>query len=154
MSKKTIYTVFNDKNELMCDMVDYAFDMIKAEEDKIYNDPSLSTVDKLRAIMAVLPENYYGYDYSALQQLAEKYPLAHAKLNDRLETGWEKTFDLLKKGISEGRIRDINLDIFKLMYEASVEKLLIGEFLKTNTTAYPTALKQIVDVMVDGIIIV
>ena len=152
MSKKTIYTVFNDKNELMCEMVEYAFDLIKQAEDKIYNDANMSTVDKLRAILVVLPENYYGYDFSAMQQLAEKYPMAHEKLTGRLESGWEKTFELLRQGMKEGSIRDINLDIFKLMYEATVERLLIGEFLQTNGVEYPAALAQVADVMVDGII--
>ncbi|QFJ55828.1 TetR/AcrR family transcriptional regulator [Pseudobutyrivibrio xylanivorans] len=153
MSKKTIYTVFNDKNELMCEMVDYAFDLIKSAEDKIYNDDSLNTVEKLRGILEVLPENYYGYDFSAMQALAEKYPMAHEKLTHRLESGWDKTFDLLKAGMAEGSIREINLEIFKLMYESSVERLLMSEFLKKNTTAYPVALKQVVEVLVDGIII-
>ncbi len=153
MSKKTIYTVFNDKNELMCKMVDFVFDSIKEAEDKVYNDASLFTVDKIRAILAVLPENYYGYDFSAMQQLAEKYPMAYEKLTNRLESGWDKTFELLKQGIAEGVIRDINLPIFKLMYEASVERILIGEFLKDNEMDYPHALSQVVDVMVDGIIV-
>ncbi len=152
MSKKTIYTVFNDKNELMCEMVDYAFDLIKEAEDKIYNDATLSTVEKLRAILAVLPENYYGYDFGAMQQLAEKYPKAFEKLTARLENGWEKTFDLLNKGIEEGTISKINLPVFKLMYEASIERLLIGDFLKENDMEYPEALNHIVDVMVDGIL--
>lgn len=152
MSKKTIYTVFNDKNELMCEMVDYAFDLIKAAEDKIYNDSSLSTVEKLRAILVVLPENYYGYDFAAMHQLAEKYPKAYQKLTLRLENGWEKTFDLLKKGEEEGSITDVNLPMFKLIYEASIERILSGDFLKENNMEYPEALKYIVEVMVDGIL--
>ena len=71
MSKKTIYTVFRDKNELMCEMLDYAFDLIKEAEDKIYYDDSLSTIEKIRGILAVLPESHYGFDYTAMHQLAE-----------------------------------------------------------------------------------
>ncbi len=153
MSKKTIYTVFNDKNELMCDMVDYAFDLIKAAEDKIYNDDSLSTTDKIRGILAVLPENYYGFDFGAMQQLGEKYPMAYAKLTSRIENGWEKTYELIKTGTEEGNVKLVNYEIFKLVYESSVERLLMGDFLKNNKIDYPTALKLIVDVMIDGIII-
>ncbi|SDH30362.1 DNA-binding transcriptional regulator, AcrR family [Pseudobutyrivibrio sp. 49] len=153
MSKKTIYTVFNDKNELMCEMVDYAFNIIKEEEDKVYNNAKLSTVEKLRGILVVLPENSYGFDYAAMQQMAEKYPMAHEKMNNRLESGWEKTFDLLTKGMEEGKIRPINLEIFKLIYGSSVERLLMGDFLKQSKMDYPTALKEVVDVLIDGILI-
>ena len=101
----------------------------------------------------VLPENSYGFDYAAMQQMAEKYPMAHEKLNNRLESGWEKTFDLLNKGMEEGRIRKINLEIFKLIYGSSVERLLMGDFLKGSKMDYPTALKEVVDVLIDGILI-
>lgn len=153
MSKKTIYTVFEDKNELMCEMVEYAFDLIKAAEDKIYLDPNLSTVEKIRGILSVLPENYYGYDFGAMQQLAMKYPMAYAKLKERIESGWDKTFELLEKGTAEGKIHIVNCEIFKLIYESSVEKLLMGDFLLDNNMDYPTALSQVVDVMVDGILV-
>ncbi|SHI58651.1 TetR/AcrR family transcriptional regulator [Pseudobutyrivibrio xylanivorans] len=153
MSKKTIYTVFNDKNELMCEMVDYAFNIIKEEEDRVYKNDKLSTIEKLRGILVVLPENSYGFDYAAMQQMAEKYPMAHEKLNNRLESGWDKTFDLLNKGMEEGKIRKINLEIFKLIYGSSVERLLMGDFLKRSNMDYPTALKEVVDVLIDGILV-
>lgn len=153
MSKKTIYTVFSDKNELMCEMVDYAFNMIKEAEDKVYNNNDLSTVDKLRGILAVLPENNYGFDYSAMQQMAEKYPMAHEKMNIRLESGWEKTFELFNKGVEEGKLRDVNIEIFKLIYESSVERLLMGDFLQASKMDYPQALREVVDVLIDGILI-
>ncbi len=153
MSKKTIYTVFNDKNEMMCEMMDYAFDLIKEAEDKIYFDESLDTVEKIRAILAVLPESHYGFDYTAMHQLATKYPMAYEKLQFRLQSGWDKTVDLLKRGMEEGRIKRIDVDLFKIMYEASVDKLLMGDYLATSKMDYPTALGEIVNLMMDGIII-
>lgn len=153
MSKKTIYTVFDDKNELMCAMVDYTFDLIKEAEDKIYNDSSLSTVEKLRSILVVLPETYYAYDFSAMQVLAAKYPKAYQMLKERLENGWEKTFDLLKKGMEEGSIREVNLPVFKLMYESSIERMLVGDFLKESNIKYPDALFSIASVLIDGILV-
>ena len=60
--------------------------------------------------------------------------------------------ELLHKGINDGQLRNVNVEIFKLMYEASVEKLLMGDFLKANDIDYPEALSEVVDVMVDGII--
>ena len=153
MSKKTIYTIFTDKNELMCDMMDYAFDMIKAAEDKVCADSTLTTLEKVRGILAVLPESHYGFDYSAMRHLAEKYPMAYQKMTDRLDSGWETTMDILNKGIQDGDFRKIDLDIFKLMYEACIDKLLMGDFLDTSDVDYPTALAEVVSVMVDGIVI-
>ena len=39
------------------------------------------------------------------------------------------------------------------MYEACVDKLLMGDFLQTSDVDYPDALAQVVDVMVDGIVV-
>ena len=152
MSKKTIYTVFRDKNELMCDMMDYAFDLIKEAEDQIYYNDSLSTVEKIRGILAVLPESHYGFDYTAMHQLAEKYPMAYEKLRFRLDSGWEKTFELIKKGQNDGEIRQVDENIIKLMYESCIDRLLMGDYLQEAGKDYPEALTEVVDIMVDGIV--
>ena len=55
ISKKTIYTVFKNKEEMFLELVDYLFDGIKEEELRIYEDDSLSTVEKVRMILGVLP---------------------------------------------------------------------------------------------------
>mgnify|MGYP001528334403 CR=1 FL=1 len=51
ISKKTIYTVYDDKEALFLAMVDYIFDSIKESEQMILTDPSLSVVEKLHRIL-------------------------------------------------------------------------------------------------------
>ena len=58
MSKNTIYTVFRDKESMFFAMVDYCFDKIKESESEILSDDSLSTVEKIRGVLAVLPSGY------------------------------------------------------------------------------------------------
>ena len=41
ISKKTIYKVFNDKEEMFLELVDYLFDGIKDAEMQVANDPSV-----------------------------------------------------------------------------------------------------------------
>ena len=55
MSKKTIYTVFEDKESLFLAMVDYLFDSIKESERQVVEDKSLTTLEKVRTILCVLP---------------------------------------------------------------------------------------------------
>ena len=66
MSKKTIYTVFKDKESLFGEMVDYCFDKIKESEIKIICDKNMTTMEKIRAVLGVLPEGYKEIDYSKL----------------------------------------------------------------------------------------
>ena len=74
MSKKTIYTVFRDKESMFFAMVDYCFDKIKESENEILSDDSLSTVEKIRGVLAVLPSGYKDVDFRQLYTLKDKYP--------------------------------------------------------------------------------
>ena len=91
ISKKTIYTVFPDKNSLVLEMVDYGFSSIKENEQKVLQDLSLDTVGKIRAILGVLPEGYRELDLRQLYKLKERYPEVYEKVKSRLATGWERT---------------------------------------------------------------
>ena len=109
ISKKTIYTVFPDKNSLVLEMVDYCFSSIKESEQKVLQDLSLDTVGKIRAILGVLPEGYRELDLRQLYQLKERYPEVYEKVKSRLETGWESTISFWEQGITEGKIRNIQI---------------------------------------------
>ena len=69
MSKKTIYTVFRDKESMFLAMVDYMFDSIKESEQQIVEDDALSTVEKIRRILGVIPESYRDVDFRQLYLL-------------------------------------------------------------------------------------
>ena len=55
MSKKTIYTVFDNKEAMFFCMVDYCFDKIKEQKNKVLSDDTLTTSEKLRGVLKVLP---------------------------------------------------------------------------------------------------
>ena len=129
ISKKTIYTVFQDKNTLVSEMVDYCFDSIKESEQKVLSDTSLDTVGKIRAILGVLPEGYKDIDFRQLYLLKDKYPKIYKKVEQRLETGWETTIALIQQGMEEGVIRRINIPILKMMLEASLEQFFQRDIL-------------------------
>ena len=84
MSKKTIYTVFSDKNELLLAMVDYVFDYIKESEAMVMEDKHLSLLQKIRKILGVMPENYTEFDFTQFYVLREKHPQAYERVKERL----------------------------------------------------------------------
>lgn len=151
MSKKTIYTVFNDKNELFLSMVDYLFDAIKESEERIILNESLSTIEKIEAILAVMPDSYKDIDFGQLYVLKDKYPKIYKQVETRLENGWEGTMALLEKGKEEGVIRDVNLSLVKMMLEASLEQFFQRDILKRNRLSYQDALNEVVSILIIGI---
>ncbi|MDE6639598.1 MAG: TetR/AcrR family transcriptional regulator [Acetatifactor sp.] len=151
ISKKTIYTVFEDKNALFMDMVDYLFDSIKESEKQVLADETLNTLEKIRKILGVMPESYKNVDFRQLYMLKDKYPAIYQKVEERLETGWESTISLLEQGIEEGVVRQVSIPLVKMMLEASLEQFFRRDILIRNDMGYVEALEMVVDILVDGI---
>lgn len=151
MSKKTIYTVFPDKETMFMEMVDWCFDSIKQSEREIYEDPELDIVEKIRRILVVLPTRYQSIDFRKLQRLRVDFPQIYKKVEERIETDWEMTLALLEQGIAIGRIRPISLPVFKLMVESTIESFLNREDLIEQDISYVDALHELVEVALVGI---
>ncbi|MDE6025464.1 MAG: TetR/AcrR family transcriptional regulator [Lachnospiraceae bacterium] len=152
ISKKTIYTVFHDKNAMFLAMVDYLFDVIKKSEMEIVENEELDTVEKVRMILGVLPDVYKEVDFRQLYLMKEKYPQIYKQIEHRLETGWENTIALIEKGIAEGSIRPIKIPILKMMLESTLEQFFQRDILIQSNISYADALDEVVDILMNGII--
>ena len=152
MSKKTIYTVFREKEELFLTMVDYLFDSIKESEQKVASDASLTTLEKIKKILGVMPDSYQDIDFRQLYSLKDKYPKIYQKVEERLENGWETTISLINQGMAEGVIRQIRIPIIKTMLEASLEQFFRRDVLVNNGITYQEALEEVVGILVEGIV--
>lgn len=152
ISKKTIYTVFADKEDLFYTMVDYIFDSIKESERKILADRKLGTVDKLHRLLGVLPEGYQRINLKNLYSLKDKYPKIYHRVEERLETGWEPTIALIEQGMQEGALREVPICLIKMMLEASIEQFFQRDILEINQLSYQDALQDVVDILIFGIV--
>ena len=151
ISKKTIYKVFKDKEDLFFAMVDYMFDSIKASEREVLEDENLSTVEKIHKILGVMPEVYKDVDFRQLYLLKGKYPQIYKQVELRLETGWEMTIGLIEQGIEEGCIIPVKIPILKMMLEASLEQFFQRDILIRNEISYTDALNEVVNILMEGI---
>ena len=151
MSKKTMYMVFADKEEVLLAMVDFVFDEIEKEEEKALKEEGLSTVERFRRVLGAMPPAYTGFDFSGVFGNASRYPAVIKRMNERLENGWELTFSVLKKGIEEGIFRPVDFTVFKLIYSAALERFLNSEELKKNRINYMDAFSALVDLLIDGL---
>ena len=152
MSKKTIYTVFSDKMELLCAMVDYVFDEIKETEQRVIAEMKGDTLSQIKAVLSALPEGYKDIDFGQLHSLKDKYPLVYKHVETRLESGWENTIELLEKGMDEGVIRKVNIPIVKMIMEASLEQFFQRDILEKNSISYQDGLEQVVEIIIKGIV--
>lgn len=150
ISKRTIYTVVEDKEVLFIDTVNTVFDSIKQSEKEIL-ECELETLDKLRKLLIILPERYKTLNFKQLYAMKEKYPKIYAKIEDRLETDWEGTFRLMEQAMEEGKIRKINLSVFRAVFTGTIEFYLSRPILTEEGISYHEALEQMLDILIDGI---
>ncbi|MDF2540030.1 MAG: TetR family transcriptional regulator [Herbinix sp.] len=151
ISKRTLYTVVEDKEALFVEAVDDVFAAIKESERQIIEDGSLDILEKLKRILIVLPEKYKTIDFRQLYDLKSKFPRIYAKIENRLETDWEPTYRLMEQAMEEGKIRRISLPIFQAMISGTIEYYLSRSVLIDNKMDYEAALAQMVDIIMIGI---
>lgn len=151
MSKKTIYTVFDDKRSIMIQTIDRFFDDALAEEMAIIDDESLTTVDQLRAVIGSVPERYAQTDLSQLYVLKDKYPTVYRHWQQCREHYWSGAALLLDRGIEEGVIRPVSLPIFRTMFQATIEQFFQNDVLIKNHISYRDALAEVAEILVNGV---
>lgn len=147
ISKKTIYTVYSDKEALLIDMVDMLFEKIHRRKAELAALP-LPLEERLQAVIIALPEEYAALDFRQLDALEEKYPAVAARVRRHLETGWEPTIRLLEQGIAEKRIRPVNLTVLRRILTAAFQQLLSGA---EDGSSYAAELEDMMDILMNGI---
>ena len=147
ISKKTIYTVYSDKEALLLDMVDMLFEKIHRRKAELAALP-LPLEERLRAVIIALPEEYAALDFRQLDALEEKYPAVAARVRRHMETGWEPTMALLEQGIAEKRIRPVNLTVLRRVLTAAFQQLLSGA---DDGSSYAAELDDMMDIFMNGI---
>ncbi|MCM1478139.1 MAG: TetR/AcrR family transcriptional regulator [Muribaculaceae bacterium] len=149
ISKKTIYTVYASKDELLIDMIDGLFADIHSVKARLAASGA-PVEERIKAVISALPEQYAAIDFRMMPALEEKYPAAARRVKEHLETNWEPTVALIEEGVAAGRIRPVSIPVLKQMITASVERFLSGD---GNGGGYAETLEAMADIIVNGLII-
>lgn len=150
ISKRTLYTVVEDKETLFLEMVDCVFGAIKESERKIAEDPTLDVMEKLKKILIVLPEKYKTIDFRLLYELKSKFPRIYAKIENRLETDWDLTFQIMQQAMDEGKLRRISLPVFQAIFSGTIEYYLSRRVLVDHRISYEEGMEQLLDILMQG----
>lgn len=97
-----------------------------------------------------MPESYKDIDLRQLYMLKDKFPEIYRHVEERLENGWETTI-AFGTGIEEEVIRPVNVLMFKMMMEASIEQFFQRDILIRAGMTYTQGLDEIVGILLDGV---
>ena len=151
VSKKTIYNNFVSKSGLVDVAIEYTFEQIKNRENFIINDKEMDIIDKLKKLVIVLPDRYRNIDFRKIGELKERNSDIYMKILSRIESDWEPTLMLFEEAIRQGRIRNVSLPVIRTMIEASIEIFMDGKELRQCGIEYETAMREMINIIVDGI---
>jgi AcrR family transcriptional regulator len=153
ISKRTLYTCVDNKESLFVAAVDNVFSSIKEAEKAIIQDTSMDIIDKLMQILIVIPQKYKTIDFRHLYEVKDKFPRIYNKIENRLETDWEPTFQLLEQAMAEGRIRKISLPVIQAIVSGTIENYLSRGILIENGITYEKAMDDMVGILFNGILV-
>ena len=146
ISKKTIYTVFESKQDVLMAIADrYARDFTDMRQE-IEADTELDTLEKLERLFCAIPTKYYNIGLSRIFELAQKY------LMEAVSQGWALAEQYLEKGIREGKIRkNISKPVVMAMIRGTVICFLESDILYKNGLTYEQGKEEMVQIIMKGI---
>ena len=153
ISKKTIYTVFEDKKDLLIHVVEHGFSMVKKSESNVLKDETLDIVEKLRRVIIVLPDRFRKLDFRKIYALKDGYADVLERIVEHINSEWEPTIDLMEEGIRQGVLRPVNIPVFKVMIESSIKSFISDKEIIESGVTYEEALESMMDIIMSGIVV-
>jgi AcrR family transcriptional regulator len=122
ISKRTLYENIHSKEDLCLFAVERYFALVEEKQKPIREDVSLDPVEKVRRLLTATPT----MPLSRLRMGASRleYPKAYALLDEKLNTGWEKTFRIMDEGVAAGKLKPYDKKLFARVYASGIEGIL------------------------------
>ncbi|MDD6043378.1 MAG: TetR/AcrR family transcriptional regulator [Eubacteriaceae bacterium] len=151
ISKKTIYTLFDSKQDLLMGIADrYTADFRKMQ-DELETNCELSAIQKLERLLCALPENYFNIGLNRIYELAEKYPKPYRYLMSSVNHGWDLAEKYLRLGIENDEIRDVSIPVVMSMVKGTVRCYMESRVLYENDLTYEQGKLEMVRILMKGI---
>lgn len=148
ISKKTLYKYFPSKQKLVSDALDYFIKKNREETLKVIEDET-TWLDKLNAIVG----SSYAIPTWLFTELSRFYPDEWRKVEALHKFKIEQFHMLLREGAQKGELNPaINLEIIAPMIEEILNRLLQMEFLAKHDLTVRQLLKQLSEVLFNGIL--
>lgn len=152
ISKRTLYETVPSKTAVIEMVIDLTFADVKKQQKSIFEDDEMSLTDKLKKLFTIVPAYADMIDYRRVNEIKRIYPHLSQKIDDNLNSDWDRTISLLEEGMDAGVIKRKNLVVLKLLLVQVFEKLLDGTFLIQYNISYQTAMKETLSIVFDGIL--
>jgi AcrR family transcriptional regulator len=151
ISKRTLYEVFRDKEELLEKCVNAHMEKADEEMNEIANN-SEDVIDTLMRIYAKHLRNMRSVHKTIIHDLKKYHAQIYKKIECKQKEGTYLFAPLLKKGVEQGLIRnDINFEILIWLLKSQFKVLIDDDFIPINKYSIDEFIRAIILNFVRGI---
>lgn len=151
-SKRTIYSYFSSKDEMIEKTIDFVFNDIIKSDTEIFENSELTIRERIELCLSNVPNAYnMGTIIQHMDDLQRYHPNLWEKVNDNLNTIWNTVIQLVDLGIKKGEFEEVDTVILKLILNESLKKLLDYEFIAKNQFSFETGIKAMNKVILYGL---
>lgn len=152
ISKKTIYQLVSDKNELIREVLDYE-QRIQATQMELLSRSDLNAIDELLGLNSQLHQGHRMHSPAFFFDLKKYYPVLFGHwMEERRRRSHEMILRNLKKGIREGLYReDLNVEIISSLQQICAEALHTISHYSSDAPGAPDFIDEIFAYHIYGI---
>ena len=152
ISKKTIYKYFDSKDEIYLFILKRASDEILSGQKEVYGNESLSTKEKLMAILTLKTTAEEHLDMLKVFDLKDHEPVIYQAIMDSYEAQWHYFTELVKEGVKDGTLKeDVKPGFMVGVLESSMEKLYEKGFLEKLDMSFTEAIAELAHIVLEGV---
>jgi AcrR family transcriptional regulator len=148
ISKRTLYENIRSKEDLSIFVVERYFEIVEERQRPIREDVSLPPEEKLRLLLTTTPP--MPLTQLRMDAFRTEYPRAYALLDEKLTTGWERTFSVMDDGVAAGVFRNFDRELFARVYAAAIERLVTDQR-AGGSKSFNETQQAMVDILLFGI---
>ncbi|GHT39266.1 TetR family transcriptional regulator [Bacteroidia bacterium] len=151
ISKRTLYEVFRDKEELLDKCISSHLEKADTEMAAIAGH-SENVIDSLMRIYAKHLQEAQNVSKTVMRDLKKYHKSIYEKIECRQKEGMGFFIPLFKKGIEQGLIRkDVNLEIMLWLLKSQFKALMDDEFIPTDKYSTDEFIRVIILSFIRGI---
>lgn len=132
------HVYFCCKPDLIRQLVDFVLTKVKQPPAKLSDLP---LTDELRVLLTTYSESFTSFSQTAMFDLIRYYPEELDRIMNHRESHWQRIAVTLEAGAANGRLRQVNSNLFRMM----VDGMLLDPLLQEHIS-----LSELVDILLFG----
>jgi len=152
VSTKTLYTYFPSKEALITQVIEESIEDLRAYEDQILHDPEMDLVEKMKQLLALMPNSFARTDLRVWYELKRYYPEQWKLIEECNKQEWEHVRLILEQGVKEGLFRPIQLPILIQMYTGGIDQMIDQQMAGNYHMTIREALDAMIDILLGGVL--